>query len=187
MKRFYLQISRIFLLFILIWGPYSGVEGHHLPQEVDTVVRIAPASATTAVGGVIKVEVWVDNVTDLYGADIQLAFDPNGFEVFGEQITILSDFLQADLIVKQEVDNEAGTIWYAITQLNPAPPVDGSGVLFEFYFRAKAEGEYDLTFISHDLVNYPDVESIPHTIQEASYTVSGSMTLTYIYLPLIVR
>jgi hypothetical protein len=62
-----------------------------------TVVRINPASRTTAVGGTFTVEIWVDNVIDLYGADIQLAFDPTAFEVVGEAITVRYDFLQPEL------------------------------------------------------------------------------------------
>jgi hypothetical protein len=179
----------ILALIILISLPWTAVNGHIQSQRAETVVRISPAASTVDPGEVFTVEIWVDDVLDLYGADIQLAFNPAIFEVVdanpslaGVQITVRYDFLQPAFILRQEADNQAGTIWFAGAQLNPAEPVSGSGVLFEFQLRAKTPGGTALIFTNHQLSAYGG-DPIPHEVQEAWFRVAGED----IYLPLILR
>ena len=74
-----------------------------------------------------------DDVTNLFGLDIRLRFNADMVQVedgnpskAGIQV-LPGEFPVADFEVKNVVDNEAGTIWYAVTQLNPREPVSGSG------------------------------------------------------------
>lgn len=48
-------------------------------------------------------------------------------------------------ILQHQVNNIAGTIDYALTLVNPAPPVKGNGALAKITFRAKAEGQTTLS------------------------------------------
>jgi hypothetical protein len=187
MKTHFGKFIFIFAAMCLLVVPLSAGFASNEIQTEGTVVRIAPAARTVAVGGSFKVEIWVDNVIDLYGADIKLAFDPTAFEVVGGAITLRYDLLQPELVVGNQVNNSAGTIWYAATQLNPTPPASGSGALFEFQLRAKRPGVFPLNFTNHQLAAI-GAEPIPHTIQEALYTVEGEPGDDYrIYLPLIMR
>ena len=83
-----------------------------------------------------QLQVWVNDVVGLYGADIQLSFAPDVLEVVdsnsgasGIQVEN-GGFLKPDFIVINSADNSQGTIRYAMTQLNPTVPASGSGVLF---------------------------------------------------------
>jgi hypothetical protein len=172
--------------------PFSAISAHATQQERATVVRISPSTTTVSVGQVFTVELWVDNVVDLYGADIQLAFTPGAFQVVdadpgsaGVQITVRYDFLNPGSVLQRSANNSAGTISYVATQMNPEPPVSGSGVLFEFQFKALFAGTYPITFTTHDLAATGGTP-ISHSIQNASYTVTGSATYTN-YLPLITK
>jgi hypothetical protein len=187
------KIFRILILVVILCLPLSVTNAQSTQQERATVVRIAPQTKTVSVGQVFKVELWVDNVVDLYGADIQLAFTPGAFEVVdadpgsaGVQITVRYDFLNPASVLQRSANNSAGTISYVATQLNPAPPVSGSGVLFEFQFRALYAGTYPITFTTHDLAAQGGVP-ISHSIQAASYTITGGSATYTNYLPLITK
>lgn len=109
-------------------------------------VTLSPASATVGEGQTAAVQVWVRDVQDLYGLDIRLQFDPAAVEVVDEypqqggvQVRP-GDLLNVDFIIRNTVNNEEGTIWYALTQVNPSAPVSGSGVAFVILFRGKRAG-----------------------------------------------
>lgn len=178
------------LLSVLV--PLAGLTGTVIAQERATVVRISPQTLTVNPGDVFTVEVWVDDVLDLYGVDIQLAFPAGALEVVDPnpgtlalEITPRYDLLQPDSILQRSANNGTGTIGYIVTQLSPTPPASGSGALFEFQFRALASGTHAITFTNHQLAAIGGVP-IGHTVQGASYTVTGNVTPTHRYfLPLI--
>jgi hypothetical protein len=121
-------------------------------SSAGALVRVAPASGSFAVGEEIEVEVWIDNVQDLYGADVQLAFDPAVLKVLdadpatgGVQVAPRDDLLSPDWVLKKEANNKQGTVWYALTQLNPSEPANGSGALFAFTFQVIGPGEAAIT------------------------------------------
>lgn len=144
-----------------------------------TRVNIKPADGMVYQNDVIRVEVWVEEVVDLYGADIQIQFDPAVFQVVdakpsqeGVQIKLRSDLLQAGFVIHQEADNLAGKIWYANSQVNPASPASGSGALFEFGLLAISQGAASLEITSQQL---SDKNGMP-ILADASgalYTVQG--------------
>ena len=92
----------------------------------------------------IDVEVRV--VRELYGADVQLRFDPAVLEVVDADDAVegvqlqLDPFLDTDMVINNVVDNDAGTTWYALTQLNPSPPRSGDGRLFSLLVRRRSAG-----------------------------------------------
>ena len=121
----------------------SGAEG--------AVVRCNPAVITASVQSRVSVEIYVENVVDLYGADVRLSFDPALAQVAdadpvasGVQIEILRDFLKPDFVVRKIADNTAGTIWYAATQVNPTLPVSGSGALARVTLLPQATGTFTM-------------------------------------------
>jgi hypothetical protein len=160
-----------------------------MPKPTGTQVTIQPASNTYKVGDTFTVEVWVEEVTDLYGADIRLQFNPAAFQVVdanpsqpGVQITVLSDLLKPGFVIHHEADNQAGTIWYANSQVNPASPASGSGALFSFGMSANFNGTFPLTVTSQQLSDQ-SANPIPATALGATYILTGYNT----FLPLIGR
>ena len=83
----------------------------------------------------------------LYAVDIEIRFDPAVLQVEdaspnqdGIQVG-LGTFLDAGLILYNQVDNDQGLIRFAMTQMNPSEPKSGEGVLLVLYFTTQADGE----------------------------------------------
>ncbi len=95
-----------------------------------------------SVSGVLTVDVMAENVTDLYGLEVHLKYDPAVLEAQdikadqeGVQIepgALLS--VDKGFVVANQVNPAEGKITYAITLLNPAPPVNGSGPVARISF-----------------------------------------------------
>lgn len=167
-----LLIFALFLILAVVVNaqPNAGDDG--------TEVRIVPQQRTLRPGEQFSVEVWVYDIANLYGADVQPRFDPARLKIIdaspvspGVQIVPRSDLLVPDLVVRRTADNLAGTIWYAATQLNPRPPASGSGALFSFTVEAIAPGPAAITIPYQKLANQ-DAEPIPVKTGEALYWIT---------------
>lgn len=101
------------------------------------IIRIEPSVSSTQVANTVLVTAKVENISDLIAVEIHLSFDANVLEV-----TELKDggFIKADFVIQNTFDNIAGTIDYAVAQIN-RPPANGTGTLFEIVFRARASGQ----------------------------------------------
>lgn len=105
-----------------------------------TRVYLQPAESAS---GHLTVEVLAENVTDLYGLELHLKYDPAVLEIQdskadqeGVQIepgTLLP--VNQGFVVANQADQGQGTILYALTLLNPAPPVQGSGPVARITFK----------------------------------------------------
>lgn len=142
------------------------------------VVRVAPATLTLAVGGESDVAVEVVEVEGLYGFDVRLSFDPAVVEVVdadpdqaGVQVS-LGRMLDSGMAVRDSADNEAGTIHYAMTQINPSEAKSGTGNLIVIRLRGKAAGATDLTITSLDLAAR-DATAIPASSQPGNVMVQS--------------
>lgn len=154
-----------------------------------TVVKVVPARGSFGEGAQVQVEIRIVDVQDLYGADVKLAFDPTLLQVVdadpstpGVQVTPRNDLLSPDFILKNEADNQAGTVWYAVTQLNPSPPVSGTGALFSFAFLVVGSGTANVA-LEQQLATRTG-EIIPAEGQGATYELVES---TVIYLPIVMK
>ncbi len=112
-------------------------------------LRLSLENAPSATAQEVTVTVLVENAPQIYGADVRLLFDPNVLEVVdaddsqaGVQLEP-GDFINFDqaFILQHQVDNQAGSIDYALALLNPAPPVQGDGLLARVTFRVKVDGQ----------------------------------------------
>ena len=167
------------LILLPLWRVYANSRTEDGPWVV-----VYPASGSYAVGDTIAVEVWVEDVVNLYGVDIRLAFDPSLLQVVdaapsipGVQITPRSDILSSDFVIRREADNAAGTVWYAASQVNPTPPASGSGALFSFSFVTIAEGVTHVTVTNYQLAD-PNGMLIPAQASGAVYQIGDVMTPT---------
>ncbi len=104
-----------------------------------THLRVLPADGSYRADAPLTVEVYVQDVIDLYGADVQLRYDPTLFQVRdadparpGIQVVIHNELLYPDFLLHGEADPATGRIWYAAAQRNPRLPAQGSGRLFSF-------------------------------------------------------
>lgn len=114
-------------------------------QDQPAIVRSDPAVLEIAPGEVATLTVVLTGARDVYGIDLRAVFDPQLVEVIdadpareGAQFSP-GTFPQPDFLVRNVADNQAGTLHYAIAQVNPTEPASGDGVLFTVQLRALAE------------------------------------------------
>ena len=102
----------------------------------------------------LAVDIVLDNVVDLYGAEVHLAFDPAIIQVqdadseaSGEQIALGKAFSKSkSFVALNNIDNKRGTIDLAVTLVNPAEPLQGRLVLATFSVFAARAGSADIRF-----------------------------------------
>jgi len=154
-------------------------------------LRVSPEQAQGRVGDLLTVTLEVADVSNLYGADVQLTFDPAALEVVdvdpsreGVQITrgTFPDPAYGE-VAKDEADNVAGTVRYAITLKSPAPPASGSGRLCAISFRPKALGVSPLQIIYAELTD-AGATVIPVLRHNGSVSVGLEYRLS---MPLVVK
>jgi hypothetical protein len=82
------------------------------------------------------------DVEGLYGAEVHLSFDPKAVQVVDaapdtDGVQLEPGTLPSpDFVVQNQVNNDTGTIDYAVTQLPPSEPGTGSGVIARITFQA---------------------------------------------------
>lgn len=142
-------------------------------QDEKALIRTDPAVLEVGKGQVETLQILLVNAQNVYGIDLQARFDPAVVEVVdadpeqdGVQM-VPGDFLRPDFVVRNTADNKAGTLHYAVTQLNPTPPANGEGVILSIQFLGKATGiETALTILSVQIADRRGVKQ-PVTAQDA--------------------
>ncbi|MDM8518860.1 cohesin domain-containing protein [Anaerolineales bacterium HSG6] len=140
----------------------------------EPTVKIEPASATINAGETVRVEIQIENMTGLAGAEIEIQFnaavlqaqdaDPGKDGIQMEPGT----FPSPDFVAQNEVDNSVGLGTYAAVQLGSA--ADGSGVLAALTFEAIADGVSDIS-LNKILLSNGDGQSINATAINGQITV----------------
>ena len=111
-----------------------------------TVARLATVgvdNVRVSVGDTFTVPVWIDGVSNLYGYDVRLPHDTAMLQ--GVRVDH-GGWLIPGFVIRQGFYEWGGPgcggycAWYAMTQLRPALPVSGSGVLINVVYRAIAPG-----------------------------------------------
>ncbi len=155
------------LLSLALLGPAVAVRA---AAQTNTRVVLSPASALVGEGQTAAVEVRVENVQALYGLDIRIGFDPAVVEVVDADATQAGvqvrpgDLLSVDFMIRNTADNAQGTIWYALTQLNPTEPVSGSGTVFIILFKGKQRGATSALTITYQKMATRTGEAIPASV-----------------------
>ncbi len=118
------------LMFQLLFGGASA------QAQGAALLRVNPATASAQVGETVTVSILAENISNLAAMELHLSFNQAVLEVLEIQN---GGFLTADFTVQNTFDNAAGTVDYAIAQLNRAS-AQGSGTALIITFRAKAAG-----------------------------------------------
>ena len=151
-------------------------------------LRPDPPLLQLGVGGEQTLDLWLENADQVYGLSIRASFDPAVVAVVdanpaqaGVQLTP-GPFLAPDFLVRNSADNEAGTLEVVLTQVNPTPPVDGTGVVLSIRLRGLAPAAGSLLNI--DAVEIVDrrgvklpVESAPGTLDVLALLPGGTLFL----------
>jgi hypothetical protein len=128
-------------------------------QGQGAIVRTEPTASVVGAGQMTSVTFVLADVQNAYGIDVRATFDPKFVEVVdadpakdGIQMSP-GTFPQPDFVARNVADNQAGTLRYAITQVNPTEPASGTGVILAVQFRGKAAGETALKLDAVELAN----------------------------------
>ena len=158
-------------------GDPLAVAAEGVAQQGSAVLRFDPDPAQLAVGGVGTLQLYLENVDNLYGLEAHLTFDKNILQVEdndpsrdGVQVAV-GVMPHPDFTVQNMVDNFGGRIDYAVVQLSPREPASGSGVVATIRFRAVQAGSSTIGFDNAKLAS-PDGFEIPVTWQAGTVIVS---------------
>lgn len=141
-------------------------------------VRIGSASGVQ-VGDEFTIEIALSDITDMYGVELEMAFNPTVLQVKdAKQGTVGIQIEPGDLpnpqqgfSVQNAADNIAGTIAYAVSLLNPSPPASGSGTLARIHFQAIAPGTSSIRII-HLVIVASDSCCLELTTEEGLVSVT---------------
>ena len=107
-------------------------------KVVPETLEFGPENVT---GQEFVINVFIENVSDLYGIDIKFAWDPEYLAYVSHTAHIpVEDYPdgvlhEPGMFIKDDVDDVAGTYWVAYASMAPADPFDGSGIAFDIAFR----------------------------------------------------
>lgn len=151
-----------------------GAWANNAFAQSTALIKLLPNEATISVGQTIEVVVQVEAITNLYGVELVVAFDPNLLEVVdadpnrpGAQIAP-GDFLSGGL--ESANTTIEGNIEYIMQQVAPNPPVNGNGVLARMTFRGKGSGAANIK-IDDLYLSDQNGNGIGGSIQNAQITV----------------
>jgi hypothetical protein len=108
----------------------------------------ASARSDAGEGGTVTVEVWLEDVSNYYGLEMRLYFDTSRLRVGAGKVTPLWEVFDEDnhFTIKNQADNSAGVIQYALTNMNPAEPFTGTGRVCSITFTGMSSGAAVLDF-----------------------------------------
>jgi hypothetical protein len=136
---------RLALILFVCWGLVIGIAMSATAQS--TRVWLDPAKLDLAPGDVGELNIRVENVSQLAGAEVHLTFNPMLLEVADKDPSTAGiqiahgDFLSPDFVAQNITALDNGTIDYAIACIPVDKAASGSGALAHISFRALSEGE----------------------------------------------
>jgi hypothetical protein len=146
-----------------------------------------PSHSSIPKGGIVKVVLQLDNLSNVYGSEISLNFDPNALEVIDALPGVNGVQLKPgscpkpDFIVENYADNTAGTIAYAVTQLSPSLPCNGGDVAV-ISFRCLSQDVVSQVFITESILADQNLNNLPHATQHGNVScIEGNQ----LYFPLV--
>jgi hypothetical protein len=138
----------------------------------------------------LVVNIQLGNITDLYGAEVQLTYDPARLRVRDDNrrldgIQISPGPLIAGddrFVVNNQASPDSGDINFAFTLLKPAKPISGEGVLATVVFEIVGDGPYSVEVASAQLVS-ASLEPIAAQISGLELANGGGHTALDITAP----
>jgi hypothetical protein len=120
--------------------------------QPQTTLQVDPQELRIKVGEEATVDLAIEQVSELYGIEVHLTFDPDVLQILDadasqEGVQIEPGTLPLpDFVVQNAADNQQGIIDYASTQLPPNEPGAGDGVIARIRLKALRPGTTQLQF-----------------------------------------
>jgi hypothetical protein len=120
-------------------------------------LKLTPSSQTVTQGSQATIDVVVEGVTDLLGANITLNFDATKLQYVS---SATGSFFSSAFIMPTTPDNINGSVTLALITLAETP--SGTGTIITVIFNTIASGSANITFGTTDLRDKNN-DSISHT------------------------
>jgi len=142
----------------------------------NTAVWMQPPSTPVHIGDTITVTVRISDVVNFYGAQFKLHYPPADLQIIDADsgtsgVQIMSgDCPLADFTTLNAADNSTGVIDYAVSQMNPTPPVSGDCVIAYIQFQTQ---QVTTTAVSLSDVILSDPNGVPiaATLADTAVTI----------------
>lgn len=171
------QKLAILVLMALVLGLATPVS---VLAQGRTQVYLLPPSDALTTGQPVTIDIIADGVSNLYGAEIHVRFDPTLLRL--EDADPQQDGVQLapgtlldpgqGFVVANQSDNQAGTAVFAITLVNPAQPVEGSGVIAQLTMVPLQPGPLRVELESAKLVTR-DLQSLDVSLSSLEVQATG--------------
>jgi len=180
-----LRVTSFFLLFGVMFFPLA-VTGY--AQQPPATVTLEPTAIEVGLGETVDVAVMAHDVQELYGFDLSLALNnAQAIEIVdaepnteGTQIGF-GTFLDSGFSLLNQVDHTTGAIRFAMTQVNPSEPKNGSGTLVVLTLRGLDVGASAELTLTHAELGQPrgvtskgDVNSTPLQVTVVEATTQAT-------------
>lgn len=131
----------------------------------ETVVTVSPKVSVTAPGELFEINVTVSDVSDLYGWQFNVTFNPAVLNCTGVEEGPFLKQAGSTFLPAPTIDNTGGFVFLG-DSLFPYPPTgaSGNGTLATITFNVTAEGESNLHFFESVLMGYNPVQKMPKDI-----------------------
>jgi len=165
-----LLFKAVFSLLVIIFSISILTE---LSTSATTTVYVYPSSTTVTLSQTFFVDIRISAVSDLYGWEFKLKWDPNLLDVVD---VTEGPFLKqgGSTFFTRTINNTIGYILVDCTLLGSVPGVSGNGTLASVKFYAEKEGSSVLDLYDTKLVNSQELP-ISHTANDGSVTISKSV------------
>ena len=181
------RLATVLLLVTLVFAqglmPGGCMQRLGMVSWAQTSLTFVPSSEVLGIGEELLVTIQVNNVADLYGADLRIAFNPAVIQVieYSPGVAFQPGAMpKPEFVLKNEMNNGSGLAQYIVTQLSTAPQT-GSGTVARLRVVGVGTGNTTLQFVNHQLANAEGV-AIPNTAGTAFLQV-GDAALTDTPIP----
>ncbi len=145
----------------------------------DATLRCRLDGASVAQGQQATLIIELNDVNGLYGYQLELNYAPGLIRVQDADAgkeganLALGSFVAPDFVITNATDEGAGKISLAVVQLNPSPPMSGSGELARAVVQGVSTGMADFVF-GEVILSDGDGNTIAHSLEGCSLEVRGS-------------
>ena len=146
----------------------SSVTGTIFPDPA--VLRLNPQNSGAEVGNTFSVDIWVEDVVDLYCWTVKLKYDPT---ILSYETIVEGDFLKTNGLTFFLTGNGEGWLAGGCTLLGSVPGASGNGYLARVTFRCIASGECSLSMADVDTwLTDSNHNDIPFDVVDGHFTTS---------------
>lgn len=151
--------------------------------QVDYVVAeppqlvFSPTAAEIGVGGSTMVAIDLNAASNLYGYQFEVDYDETKTSATGAFVNTFFDTAGGAIPPGWNAGCAEGRCRFAVSRMNPASAITGSGTLAQITFTGLTPGTVPLTF-SSDVLSDPGGSPISHATETATLTIYGYAMLS---------